>query len=200
MKGLLRKSYHELPTADVSSCETTKKWINLPNLDPEVPPHPKRPGWWHADDMFIWAVYRGSKSPQACSGRKDDSLYGAPCVFRRKGESLGVNSVTLREVDLAGLTPEFLWTGQPRVTLWANWWGICTWRTEDLETPGVRTATQVHHFFGSCVIHLNKNTWGSRRIKKNNSLRELRYERLSVFLHVFSWSHALTSKHPWNSI
>lgn len=60
------------------------------------------------DDVFIWGVYRGSKSPQACSVRKDDSLSGAPCVFREKGASLGVNSVTLREVDLAGLTPQFL--------------------------------------------------------------------------------------------
>lgn len=60
------------------------------------------------DDMFIWAVYQGSKSPRACSVWKDVSLSGAPCVFREKGASLGVNSVTLGEADPAGLTPEYL--------------------------------------------------------------------------------------------
>ena len=60
--------------------------------------------------MFIWAVYRGSKSPQAGSVRKDDSLSGGPMCFffRGEGANLGVNSVTLREVDLAGSTPQLL--------------------------------------------------------------------------------------------
>lgn len=107
---------------------------------------PQRPGWWHVDDMFIWCVYQSSKSPQASSVWKNDSLSGAPCVFREKGACLGVNSVTLGDFDRAGLTPEFLWTGQPRVTLQAS-------LLRDLHMKGrgfrgsQRTAMSVYIFF-----------------------------------------------------
>ena len=85
---------------------------------------------------------------------------GAPCVFRVKGASLGVNSVALRAADLAGLTPRDPfeqdnpgWHSRP------VGWGICTWRTEDSEA--LRRSLQLRplilFFFSFCMCFTFKS-------------------------------------------
>lgn len=174
-RGFQKESQHEL----------TVMCINLQCMHCTfLEKSPQRTGWWHADDMFIWAVYQSSKSARVCSVWKDVSLSGAPCVFREKGASLGVNSVTLGEADPAGLTPECLWTGQPMVTLWAGLSGVFAHEGQGIYEKDCNWDTSYFLPFHplSCVLHQNKNRWGSH-ISKHNTSGE---ERIRAFECVFT--------------
>lgn len=107
---------------------TWEKWVNLWNPTSS----PTKFQWVTcARCVSMGCVYWSSKSPQACSVRRGDSLSGAPCVFGGEGGALGVNSVTWGEVDPASLTPAFLWTG------WL-WWlfGPLCWEISRRGTEG----------------------------------------------------------------
>lgn len=149
-----------------------------------------RPGWWHEDDMFIRGVHWGSKSTRGWVVRKDDSRSGGPCVFRRMGDSLGVNSGTLRLTCQVWPCSSFEQDNPGGHTMPACW-GICTWRTESLE--GLKGGMQVRSliFMCVCVSFITIRAAGLHLYQKHNTLW--------AFGGVFTWRSSRTSKHCWKS-
>lgn len=136
---------------------TAEKWITHPNVDVSS----VKQAWMMTWGWYVYTgVHWGSKSTRGWVVRKDDSRSGGPCVFRRMGDSLGVNSGTLRLTCQVWPCSSFEQDNPGGHTMPACW-GICTWRTESLE--GLKGGMQVRSliFMCVCVIHYNKSSWAS---------------------------------------
>lgn len=140
---------------DLNSREVNKSSKSGPQLCEKSP---KRSGWWHVDDMFIWGVSLASKSQQAWSVREDDSLSGAPCVWRENGVSLGVNSVTLRRVTWQVWPQSSFEQDNPGWHSRPVCWGIYTWRTDDLKDLRRQPATEIPHLFECGISYIKLKT------------------------------------------